>query len=177
MIGCIIYYFEHYRTCTFQHIPVFMSHLEQNKTLKALWTTRDPEFTFILSDTWNDNKDLLHKYGHLVKGSFSFSFSLGDFKVCLPQLEPGINFAHRFIFFVIYFSCLRNIELLLTHSTICQDILSYLNKLTGLRAACCQQRKFPVANWSYRNFPIATCADTFAVRLWFCNRDAICIPS
>ena len=99
MIGCIIYYFEHYCTCTFQRIPVFMSHLEQNKTLKALWTTRDPEFTFILSDTWNDNKDLLHKYGHLVKGSFSFSFSLGDFKVCLPQLEPGINFAHRFIFF------------------------------------------------------------------------------
>ncbi|XP_067935686.1 uncharacterized protein [Watersipora subatra] len=36
-------------------------------------------FSFIFSDTWNDDPELLDKYGEIVKGSFSFKFN-ADFE-------------------------------------------------------------------------------------------------
>ena len=52
-----------------------MDHLNNNSTLKALWLARQPAFTLILSDTWNNDEEKLEKYGELVKGSFTFGYN------------------------------------------------------------------------------------------------------
>ena len=61
-----------------------MEHLNQNDTLRALWFARNPEFTFVHSDGWNNDEDKLEKYGQLMKGSFTFSFNI-DYDVSKPQ--------------------------------------------------------------------------------------------
>ena len=45
---------------------------------KTLWSSKG--FSLILSDTWNDDPELLQLYGDIVKGSFSFKFN-ADFAV------------------------------------------------------------------------------------------------
>ena len=45
---------------------------------KPLWLNKG--FSLILSDTWNDDPELLELYGEIVKGSFSFKFN-ADFAV------------------------------------------------------------------------------------------------
>lgn len=60
-----------------------MEQLNNNATLRAVWLARHPGFTFIHSDTWNNDEEKLQKYGELVKGSFTFGFNTDDFGVRL----------------------------------------------------------------------------------------------
>ena len=50
---------------------------------KTLWLSKG--FSLILSDTWNDDPELLQLYGDIVKGSFSFKFN-ADFAVSFVNL-------------------------------------------------------------------------------------------
>lgn len=55
---------------------------------RSLWISRG--YSLILSDTWNDNKELLRNYGEIVKGSFSFKANAG-FQVRAARLLQGSN--------------------------------------------------------------------------------------
>jgi len=48
--------------------------------LERIW--KKSGFSFLLSDTWNDDPELLRKYGDVMVGSFTFKFD-SDFNVCL----------------------------------------------------------------------------------------------
>ena len=54
-----------------------MSFIKED-SYKTLWLSKG--FSLILSDTWNDDPELLQSYGDIVKGSFSFKFN-ADFAV------------------------------------------------------------------------------------------------
>ena len=54
-----------------------MSFIKED-SYKTLWLSKG--FSLILSDTWNDDPELLESYGDIIKGSFSFKFN-ADFAV------------------------------------------------------------------------------------------------
>ncbi|XP_067935976.1 uncharacterized protein [Watersipora subatra] len=55
------------------HLVGLMEAISSN-TYKTLWLNRG--YSFVLSDTWGDNKEYLKKYGDIVQGSFSFKINV-----------------------------------------------------------------------------------------------------